>query len=235
MAGFEKDIANLKSKLKSPSEIPTLKAEMEALQTMMKKEGDEDIRPICLVCGFPMTDQEKCPRCGATWEKKVVMKEKPQRMELISGHCYLIQEKKPKGSLKLFNETLNLGYKGLCITRTNPKHFKELKDLKNTETVWLTDKESTIEATIPPVLERIMYKIGNFLRNEDAGCVMFDGIEYLVSYTSFDAVLRFIRRLVDEFSESQSILLVTVSPYTLKEQELRNLEREMEGISYEAT
>jgi hypothetical protein len=61
--------------------------------------------------------------------------------------------------------------------------------------------------------------------------LILDGIEYLVSSNSFDPVLRFIRSLIDEVSETQSVFLITVGPYTLKPQELKILEREMEKIS----
>jgi hypothetical protein len=60
--------------------------------------------------------------------------------------------------------------------------------------------------------------------------MLLDGVEYLISNNGFDAVLRFIRRLVDDFSESGCILLVVISPFTLKQQELKIIEREMEVL-----
>ena len=149
---------------------------------------------------------------------------------LEDGHCYIIEEEKLDKSLKLFTDTLNRGYTGLCITRTNPKHLKGDSVVEDVNIIWLTDKESETEATIPAVLERIMYEISDFLRREENGCLILDGVEYLISNNGFDAVLRFIRRMVDEFSESKSVLLLAVSPFTLKERELKILEREMEKI-----
>jgi len=57
-----------------------------------------------------------------------------------------------------------------------------------------------------------------------------DGIEYLVSNNSFDAVLKFIRRLLDTISESQYVFIISLGPATLKDQELKMLEREMDVI-----
>jgi hypothetical protein len=51
-----------------------------------------------------------------------------------------------------------------------------------------------------------------------------------VSNTSFEGVLRFIRRLIDDFSESSSIMMISVSPGTLTTQELSILERELETV-----
>jgi rubrerythrin len=232
LAGFEKEIEDLKAKLKDPGQIPSIREEIEVLEKKASKKKDGSKKKICLVCGFPIGDEKKCPRCGAVAEKKVidVEEEKEEGIEIMSGHCYLIEEEKPKRTLKLFNEMLGKGYKGLFITRTNPKRLKDMKKLENTSIIWLTDKESVKETTIPPILERIIYELGDYLKIEEKGCLILDGIEYLVSNNSFDAVLRFIRRIVDEVSETKSVFMVTVGPSTLKERELKILEREMEII-----
>jgi len=60
--------------------------------------------------------------------------------------------------------------------------------------------------------------------------VLLDGIEYLVSNNSFDAVLKFVRRLLDAISESHYALIISLGSATVKEQELKVLEREMEVI-----
>jgi rubrerythrin len=230
LAGFKEDVERLKAKLKDPSQISNLRAEIETLENKASKKKEVAEKKICLVCGFPLGDEKKCPRCGAVFEEKVLETEKIERAGLLGGHCYLIEEEKLTRSLKLFKGMLSEGYKGFCITRTNPKQLKEMKKLKNTSIIWLTDKESSTETTLPPVLERIIYEIGDFLRKEEKGCLILDGIEYLVSNNSFDAVLRFIRRIIDEVSESKNILMVTLGPYTLKERELKILEREMEKV-----
>ncbi|UCE73903.1 MAG: DUF835 domain-containing protein [Methanomassiliicoccales archaeon] len=239
LAGFEKEVRNLKEKLKDPSQIPNIRAQIEAMEheaskmeTETKPE-DMDRRRVCIVCGFPLNDDVKCPRCGALSVRKKAEKTGDEDIELLSGRCYLIEEEKLNRSLSFFIAMLNKGYKGFCITRTHPKYLNVKKGLKDASIVWLTDRESATEATISPSLERIIYEIGDFLKKEEKGCVVLDGIEYLVSNNSFDPVLRFIRRIIDDISEGESILLVAVGPHTLKEQELKILEREMELITYE--
>lgn len=232
LAGFEKEIESLKARLKDPGQIQSIREEIEILEKKASKKKEGGKKKICLVCGFPMGDEKKCPRCGAVAEKKgiEIEEEKEEGVEIMSGHCYLIEEEKPKRTLNLFNEMLDRGYKGFFITRTNPKHLEEIKELENTSIIWLTDRESATETTIPPILERIMYELGNYIKTEEKGCLILDGIEYLVSNNTFDAVLRFIRSIIDEVSETKSVLMVTVGPSTLKERELKILEREMEII-----
>ncbi len=59
---------------------------------------------------------------------------------------------------------------------------------------------------------------------------MLDGLEYLISNNGFEPVLKFLRHVVDEVSESEFAFLQATSPSTLQERELRILEREMEVV-----
>jgi len=148
---------------------------------------------------------------------------------LSPGHSYLIEEDRPAEAFRLFGTYL-AGRDGLVISRTNPKRIREAYDVPAAHVLWLTDREGSSEDTIAPSLERIVYEIENFMSKEPRGAVLLDGIEYLVSNNSFDAVLKFVRRLLDAISESHYVFIISLGPATLKEQELKVLEREMEVI-----
>lgn len=150
--------------------------------------------------------------------------------DLKPGRSYLIEEDRPDEALRLLSKALVSRKGGLLITRTNPKRVRERLAPAPDQVLWLTDRESVSEETIAPALERIVYEIERFLADRSQGTVLIDGIEYLVSNNSFDAVLRFVRRLIDTVSEGHSVLLISLGPATLKEQELKMLEREMEVI-----
>jgi len=150
--------------------------------------------------------------------------------ELASGHSYLIEEDRPVEAFRRFALFLGGRGGGLIITRTNPKRARETHDLPADRVLWLTDREGSAEETIAPALERIVYEIEGFMSKQPRGAVLLDGIEYLVSNNSFDAVLKFVRRLLDAFSESHYAFIISLGPATLKEQELRVLEREMDVI-----
>ncbi len=236
MAGFEEQVKKIREKLNDPGQILAIKAHIEALEKMASQrelEEDDEGAPenVCIVCGNPLTDEMKCPRCGAATGKKEAQVKVD--VELLDGRCYLVEEEKMNNSLNLFVDLINNGYKGFALTRTNPRYLKERGDLENTKILWLTDKESPSIDTLPPILERIIYEIEDFIKSDDEKtALILDGIEYLISSNSFDPVLRFIRRMIDDISESKSILLVAIGPYTLKPQELKILEREMEKISF---
>ena len=160
-------------------------------------------------------------------------KAKPEELErdLRPGAAYLVKEERPTGAFRLFAKAASGGAGALLITRSNPRRVRERFDLGPVRILWLTDRESAAEDTIPPALERVIHEIEEFMKTGDRGVVLIDGLEYLVSNSSFDAVLKFLRRLIDHVSETHFTLLVSVSPPTLKDQELKILEREMEVIA----
>lgn len=154
----------------------------------------------------------------------------PIDYELKPGRSYLIEEDRPSEAFRLFSSFLREGKGGLVITRTNPKRVRETFGLRTDRILWLTDREGSAEETMAPALERIVYEIEAHMSKVPRGAVMIDGIEYLVSNNSFDAVLKFVRRLLDTVSESQYVFIISLGPATLKDQELKVLEREMDVI-----
>ena len=158
--------------------------------------------------------------------RKEIMKE----VKISPGHCYLIEEEKPTYSNVLLRRKMDEGIRGLVITRMNPKRIRDEFD-KQPEILWLTDRDSSQENTLPPSLEMMIHKIQEFMEGEKAGMVILDGIQYLISNTNFESVLRFLRTLMDEISESGCVLALSLSPETLKPQEISILEREMEVLN----
>ena len=158
--------------------------------------------------------------------RKEIMKE----VKAIPGHCYLVEEERPMYSNVLLSRKMDEGYAGLVITRMNPRRIRDEFKVPP-EILWLTDKESIQEKTVPPSLEMLIHTIEEFISVEEKGMIVLDGIQYLVSSTDFEAVLRFVRSLIDEVSESNAILAVSISPETMKPQEISILEREMEVLN----
>ena len=157
--------------------------------------------------------------------------EKGEEYELFPGSSYILEESRPVLCHIMFESYLNRGYAGLNITRTNPGKLRRKYNMADARLVWLTDRESIKEETVEPGLEMVMYLIEDTLEKSDRAIIVLDDIQYLISNNSFDAVAQFIRRLVDEISESDSILLTSVSPDTLSKQELSILERELELLN----
>jgi chromosomal replication initiator protein DnaA len=158
--------------------------------------------------------------------RKEIMKE----VKANPGHCYLVEEERPMYSNVLLSRKMDEGYAGMVITRMNPRRIRDEFKVPP-EILWLTDKESSQEKTVAPSLEMLIHVIQEFMGQGEKGMVVLDGIQYLVSTTNFEAVLRFIRSLIDEISESSAILAISMSPETMKPQEVSILEREMEVLN----
>jgi len=160
---------------------------------------------------------------------KEEVKVEPKKISkaLTPGGSYLVEEEKAEKCFEIFIKAISDGYEPLMITRFNPKRMRNKYDIEKCKILWLTDKESETEETVQPVLERIISIIEEFLKDKK-GIVLTDGLEYLISMNSFDAVIRFLRSIIDEISETESAFLLSVSPKTMKEWELKTLEKEME-------
>ena len=162
------------------------------------------------------------------WEAKV----EETLSDLRGGRTYLVEEERPRNCFKLLQGNLRTSKNGLVITRTNPNRVREKMNIRKGRIIWLTDRDSSTEETISPVLERLVFVIEEFINKTKQGSILLDGLEYLISNNSFESVLRFLRQLIDEVSESKCVLLISTSPKTLKERELKILERETETISF---
>jgi len=157
--------------------------------------------------------------------------ESPEYYE--NGFSYLIEESRADFCFLIFSKILNKNNKGLCICRINPAIIKRRYEFSEDITMlWLTDRESSKEATISPSLESMIYVAEEFIDKNEKAVILLDGIEYLISNNGFNPVLRFVRRLIDKISETSTILLIGVSSKAMNEQELKLLERELNPIIY---
>ncbi len=158
---------------------------------------------------------------------------KAPSLDLVPGHTYLVEEEKRAQSLKIFEDMLKKGKRGLLITRMNPKAVQADGALQGVRSYWLADIRghgSTEGLVLTASLESILFTVQEFLQENPEALVLLDGVEFLVDNNNFNAVLRFLRRLVDLISQGNHIMLVSVSPGTLQERELKNLEREMDVL-----
>ncbi|MCI0469723.1 MAG: DUF853 family protein, partial [Nitrospirae bacterium] len=63
-------------------------------------------------------------------------------------NLYIISEKHSETSFELFKHNLSYGYKGICITRTNPDILRKKQGIQNAEFYWLTAEKE--ESSISP-------------------------------------------------------------------------------------
>ncbi len=153
---------------------------------------------------------------------------------LTTGLSYLIEEKRPDKLFRIYNSLIISGRPGLAISRTNPKLLAKRYGLDEIASVWLTGKEIHGDMkTVLPILEFIMSFIEEFMDEHNDGVILVDGLEYLLTNNKFNSVLRFVRQLVDNVSQTDCLLMVALSPDALEQTEVTLLEKDLLPIDYQ--
>ncbi len=100
------------------------------------------------------------------------------------------------------------GMPGLCIVREDPEKLVQSYGIKAKEIRLLSAKAfKDFEALTS--LQTISLAISEFLNKNEAGVVLLDGLEYLVSVFGFDSVYKLLQEIRFEFLEHRSLLLVS--------------------------
>ncbi|MEF8836048.1 MAG: DUF835 domain-containing protein [Candidatus Thermoplasmatota archaeon] len=147
--------------------------------------------------------------------------------ELEEEKSYLIKEKKVERGLKLSLEKMEEG-KGFILSSTNPKEIKRKYDLSEDSITyrWLTMIEGEKNFD-PSNLPMIGHSMINFLERK-SGLIFMEGIEVILKHNSFNKFWGFLNHLMDLVSEEDGILVISLDPRTLNDQQLAQIERRLE-------
>lgn len=151
-------------------------------------------------------------------------------MEMEKGVCYLVKEKKPDLSFRLFDLLLGQKIPGLCITRQYPERVRRERGLMDVRIIWLshTPGEDFHNPTAIGTLAKVIQK---FIEdNNGEGAVLLDGLEYLIINNGFLQTLMFVEHVNEFVMQRRAIILLPVSPDTLEEKELALLERNVKVL-----
>ncbi len=151
-------------------------------------------------------------------------------MDLEKGSCYLVKEKKPDLSFRLFELLLGQRTPGLCITRQYPERVRRERGLPDVRIIWLshTPGEDFHNPTAIGTLAKVIQK---FIEdNNGEGAVLLDGLEYLIINNGFLQTLMFVEHVNEFVMQHRAIIILPVSPETLEEKELALLERNVKVL-----
>jgi PAS domain S-box-containing protein len=145
---------------------------------------------------------------------------------LKHGFSYLIKEETPQKSFDIFVDYVTHSVSGLCITRTNPKFLREQYSFKKTPFIWLSALKTT-EYTSTVDLTELSISIKDFIKKSKKSIILLDGIEFLITKSSYGEVLSFLQSVTEFISMTESIVVIPISPQTVEVKQLKLLEREM--------
>ncbi len=146
----------------------------------------------------------------------------------LSFGSFMIKEPKSEFSLGVFSALVDLGRRGLCITRMPLEKLGSLAQKESVAKFWLSSKPG--KHSISPSLTKISHEISQFVKFHPNSVIMLDGLEYLISHIEFNNVLKFVNGLVDSMAMYKSILLIPINPLTVEAKQLALLERDMNTI-----
>lgn len=150
-------------------------------------------------------------------------------IHLREGAIYLIKERKPLLSYKLFEKALSLGLPGLCVTRQFPARLKEKFNLPNARLIWLSHTPGK-DSHNPTNIGTLATLISSFVEKYSKSVSLIDGLEYLVINNGFQQVLKFTELINEQVMQSESIVLVPISQNAFSDKEIALIERNVETV-----
>jgi len=154
----------------------------------------------------------------------------PSPVPLAPGACYLIKEKKPDLSYRLFAMLTRGGTPGLIITRQYPERVRRERDLQGGRIIWLSHTPGE-DYHNPTAIGSLAKLISGFVEeNQGVAVVLLDGLEYLSINNGFLQTLMFVEHVNEFVMQRKAMVLLPVSPDALEEKELALLERNVEVV-----
>ncbi len=153
----------------------------------------------------------------------------PRKHALEEGTGYLVKEETGDLSYEAFVDCVTHGYQGMCVTRDFPGKVRKKYGLEKTTIIWLSTAEAEEMTVSPQNLSALYYQIETFLKKSEKAVLLISGMEYMISHNSYASVLKFVQLLNELMAVRSSVLIVSLSPKTLEEKDLKTLERELTG------
>lgn len=151
----------------------------------------------------------------------------------LGNESYLVKERKPDLSLRLFRMLLREGRKGLMVTRRHPSKFKEDPLFADVELIWLSHTPGE-NFHNPRSLGGLSQRITRFIKEEEEAAVLLDGLEYLVLNNNFVQTLLFVESVNEFAMQATAAVLIPIDPEALEAKELALLERNLEVLEGDA-
>jgi PAS domain S-box-containing protein len=151
---------------------------------------------------------------------ELAMRKRLMKFRLEDGNIYLVKESAPTTSLEAFKDLLNIGYRGVIISRTPEEEFTQAIK-SDFEFFWLSERK--VKNSLPPKPKEIESRLEGLGKRT---VVLVDRLDYLISKIGFKETLSFVQHLREIAYISRLVAVISVDPGTLNKRELRQLEKE---------
>ena len=183
---------------------------VEVSFSMIEVKGEKSI--ICII--RDISEQRK---------KEDDLKKQLLKYDLEDGNLYLSKEPSESLPFDAFKELVDIGYKGIIISRENKDYF-DFEDI-NFDYYWISKRDG------PKALSSNFPKLKEFISNINYKSVLFlDSIDYLAVNNGFDDLYKFINDLRELAYFGKNIIILSADKNTFDTKQLKLLEKETKSI-----
>lgn len=151
-------------------------------------------------------------------------------ISIPTGKIYLIDEERPTLGFRYFSSLIHHSKPGLGISRRHPDDIRRQYHMEKTPLVWLTQKKGDDEMVLLPDTTKFSSVVTSFLSKTENGVVIIEGLEYLISQTDFDAVLKLVQFLNDKIMGTTNMIIITMDLEILEDKQAKFFKKEMTDI-----
>jgi archaellum biogenesis ATPase FlaH len=126
----------------------------------------------------------------------------------------LIFEHKPFAAIKLFNILLEKGKKGMIVTRNHPDKLHNLMASNKIDMYWLSAED--YDYVIHPWdVNLLVNTVQNFIKTNDQGIILINGLEYLSTYNDPNIIFNLISNVGETISNTNAKFFVSMDPIAI--------------------
>jgi hypothetical protein len=145
-----------------------------------------------------------------------------QKYILDRGLSYSITEERLDKSYEIFKDQLLHGNFGLCLSKFPPKKVRDAYGLERTPIIWVAFREN--ENTVSPKdLDAMESIIFDFLNRAERPVILIDCFNEIRLTNGIGRTINWLQRIEATCMERNCILLISVNPDIVDEQELAEI------------
>ncbi|HKW43012.1 MAG TPA: DUF835 domain-containing protein [Thermoplasmata archaeon] len=145
------------------------------------------------------------------------------RHRLERGLNYLIVENGRSAAMGAFRDIVSTT-PGLCVTGLAPSRVSARFGLERTPILWVTTASNADRTLRPNTLDfELVHTVVKFLRENPGTAVLLDDLDYLATLAGFEAVARFLKRVVNQASASKGTVILAAGYATFAPDEFATL------------
>jgi hypothetical protein len=154
-------------------------------------------------------------------------------VDITSGKLYLIEERVPLRTHQLLRKELARGRAGLYISKHSPGQLETqfVSDSDHVlQTQWLTPRPES--SCIPPMnLPKFQESVKKFLRLNQDGIVVLNGLDVLERWNGHRPVLEMVKKVQKEIG-AEGNFIITLDPKSHHQTSLNALEMTSDEVVY---